>query len=90
MPTPMNRTKVLGELFLLTVLFNDFTLRKDYKRMSPATKQVVSMMRDTLEACQKAVREDHPLMFEINVWEQLSLTGWAIEKWSDEDPIQIE
>lgn len=75
---------------MLTVLFNDFKYRKDYHRMSNATRNVVNMMVETLEACQHAVRENHPLMFEINVWEQLSLTGFAVERWSDENPIQIE
>lgn len=88
--TDINKVKVLGELFFITVMLNDFTHRKDYHRMSNATKNVVNMMKEALAACQHAVREDHPLMFEINVWEQLSLTGFAIHDWDSENPIQIE
>lgn len=86
----LNKQKVLGELFMFTVMLNDFSLRKDYQRMSPATKQVHAMLDEAVRACAAAVREGHPLMFEINVWEQQSLTGWAIHNWDDEDAIQIE
>jgi len=74
----INKIKVLGELFQLQVMINDRKQARDYRRLSPATKEVIEMLETAIKACQEAVRNGHPLMFEINVWEQLSLTGWAI------------
>ena len=79
MATEINKTKVLGELFMLTVMINDKKQSGEYRRLSPATKQVIEMLDSAVRACAEAVRNGHPLMFEINVWEQLSLTGWTID-----------
>jgi len=76
--TAINKTKVLGELFQLVVMLNDKKLSKEYHRYSPATKEVMDMLETSVRACAEAVRNGHPLMFEINVWEQQSLTGFAI------------
>jgi len=76
--TQINKTKVLGELFQLTVMINDRKTAGDYRRLSPATKEVINMLDTAVRACAEAVRNGHPLMFEINVWEQQSLTGFAI------------
>jgi len=78
MPTEINKVKVLGELFDLTVMINDKKQSPGYRRLSPATKEVVEMLDTSIRACAEAVRNGHPLMFEINVWEQLTLSGWAI------------
>jgi hypothetical protein len=78
MPAEINKVKVLGELFDILVKINDMKNAPNYRRLSPATKEVIAMLDTSIRACQEAVRSGHPLMFEINVWEQLSLTGWAI------------
>jgi len=78
MPTQINKTKVLGELFQLVVMLNDKKQSKEYRRYSPQTKEVMAMLETAVRECAEAVRNDHPLMFEINVWEQLSLSGFAI------------
>jgi len=79
MPTEINKTKVLSELFGLVVMLNDKKLSKEYNRLSPATKEVIDMLETSVRACAEAVRNGHPLMFEINVWEQQSLTGFHID-----------
>jgi len=76
--TQINKIKVLGELFQLRVMINDLKRGKEYRRFSPATKEVVEMLETSVKSCAEAVRNGHPLMFEINVWEQQSLTGFAI------------
>jgi hypothetical protein len=86
----INKTKVLGELFLYLVLLNDQENKPTWRRLSPATKEVHNMLKEALRACQEAVRNGHPLMFEINVWEQQSLSGWAIDLKNDESPIEVE
>ena len=78
MPTEINKTKVLGELFDLKVMINDRKQAKNYHRLSPATREVIEMLETAINACAEAVRNGHPLMFEINVWEQQALSGWAI------------
>jgi len=78
MRADINKVKVLGELFQLQVMINDRKEARDYRRLSPATKEVIDMLETAIKACQEAVRNGHPLMFEINIWEQQSLTGWAI------------
>lgn len=83
--TEINKVKVLGELFHILVKIQDIKRAPDYHRRSPATKEVVEMLETSVRACQDAVRNGHPLMFEINVWEQLSLTGWAIGFKDSED-----
>jgi len=80
MPTEINKTKVLSELFGLVVMLNDRKLSKEYNRLSPATKEVIDMLETSVRACAEAVRNGHPLMFEINVWEQQSLTGFHIDQ----------
>jgi hypothetical protein len=79
MPTEMNKVKVLGELFHILVKLNELKEGHQYKRLSPQTKEVIDMLVTSVRACQEAVRSGHPLLFEINVWEQLSLSGWAID-----------
>jgi len=37
------------------------------------------MLHTAVLACADAVRNGHPLMFEINVWEQQTLTGFHID-----------
>lgn len=83
MATQINKTKVLGELFQLVVMLNDKKLSKEYRRYSPATKEVMDMLETSVRACAEAVRNGHPLMFEINVWEQQSLSGFAIHPAGD-------
>lgn len=78
MAKQINKQKALGELFELVVKLNDIRQRKDFKHKSSAFREVVDMMDETIRACMEAIRNGHPLMFEINVWEQLTLTGWAI------------
>jgi hypothetical protein len=78
MPTDLNKVKVLAELFDIMMAINEMKEGFKYRRLSPATKDVIDMLDTAVRACQEAVRNGHPLMFEINVWEQLSLTGWAI------------
>jgi len=78
--TQINKTKVLGELFQLVVMINDKKLSKEYHRLSPATREVIDMLETSVRACMEAVRNGHPLMFEINVWEQQALTGFHIDE----------
>jgi hypothetical protein len=85
MPTEINKTKVLSELFGLVVMLNDRKLSKEYNRLSPATKEVIDMLETSVRACAEAVRNGHPLMFEINVWEQQSLTGFHIDVAGDKN-----
>jgi len=85
MPTEMNKVKVLGELLALRHSL-EFKLGSfEGRRLSPATKDVYRMMIESVKACAEAVRNGHPLMFEINVWEQQSLTGWAIDRVRDDE-----
>lgn len=79
MPTEVNKVKVIGELYSILVKILEMKRERKYHRLSPATKDVIDMLETAIRACQEAVRNGHPLMFEINVWEQQSLTGWALE-----------
>jgi hypothetical protein len=79
MPAAVNKVKVLGELFEVLVKINDMKNAPNYRRLSPATKEVIAMLETAIRACQEAVRNGHPLLFEINVWEQQALSGWAID-----------
>ena len=79
MPTEMNKPKVLNELLQLRFALQERQEGLQGRRLSPATKEVLAMLIESVKACAQAVREGHPLMFEINIWEQLSLTGWAID-----------
>lgn len=90
MKSEMNKQKVLGELLNVKFLIAGEQRKPQYRRYSPATKEVFAMLLTAVEACAEAVRNGHPLMFEINVWEQQSLSGWAINLADSENPIQIE
>jgi hypothetical protein len=90
MPTEINKPKVIHELYAIKFHLGDFKKGFERKRLSPATKQVLEMLVSAVDACADAVREGHPLMFEINIWEQLSVSGWAIDWYGDESPIEIE
>jgi len=78
MPTEMNKPKILGELLTLRLGLEAKLATFEGKRLSPQTKEVYGMIIESVKACAEAVRNGHPLMFEINIWEQQSLTGWAI------------
>jgi len=79
MPTEMNKPKVLHELLMLRFYLEEYQKGSQFRRLSPATKEVHAMLVESVQSCAEAVRNGHPLMFEINIWEQLSLTGWAID-----------
>jgi len=78
MPTEMNKPKVLHELLMLRFYLEEYLKGSQFRRLSPATKEVHAMLTESVIACAGAVRNGHPLMFEINIWEQQALTGWAI------------
>lgn len=78
MQKELNKVKVLGELMFVLITVNDLKTGFEYKRYSPATKDVIDMLETAVRACQEAVRNGHPLMFEINVWEQQAISGWGI------------
>ena len=86
----LNKVKVLGELFDLVVMINDKKEGAQYRRLSPATKEVISMLDTAVRACAEAVRDGHPLMFEINVWEQQSLSGFHIDPQESAHSVQHE
>jgi len=79
MMTEMNKQKVLGELLQLRFSLEQKLNSFEGHRLSPATKEVYRMLIESVKSCAEAVRNGHPLMFEINVWEQLTLTGFAID-----------
>jgi hypothetical protein len=79
MPTEINKPKVLNELLKLRLKLEQELGSFEGTRFSPATKEVYRMMIESVKSCAEAVRNGHPLMFEINIWEQQSLTGWAID-----------
>lgn len=79
MKTEINKQKILHELLGVKFKILDMQSGFEAKRLSPATKEVLAMLLTAIEACAEAVRNGHPLMFEINVWEQQALSGWAID-----------
>jgi len=79
MPTEMNKPKVIHELYQLKFYLQEKLGGFEGRRLSPATREVYAMMIQSIDACAEAVRNGHPLMFEINVWEQQSLTGFYID-----------
>lgn len=79
MVTEINRVKVSGELYAVLIKLTAMQGGAEYRRFSPQTKEVIEMLVTSVRACKQAVYNGHPLMFQINVWEQQSLTGWAID-----------
>jgi len=85
MPTEINKPKVLHELLMLRFYLEEYQKGGQFRRLSPATKDVHAMLVQSVVACAEAVRNGHPLMFEINIWEEQTLTGWAIDFKERED-----
>ena len=79
MPDKANWSKAESELYSLRLWIREFRSGRARSRLSKQTLQTLEMLDTSLTALAEAVHAGKTLMFEINIWEQESFTGWPVE-----------
>lgn len=76
---PVNKAKVLSEMFGFVVYMNDCKQHPGWKRLSPTTREAHLIMEDMWRAMMEAVRQDHNVVFELVTYRQQLLDGVFFE-----------
>lgn len=79
MPTKVNKTKILSEMFGFIVYMNSCQQDRTWKRLSPTTREAHIIIVDLWRAMMEAIRNDENVVFELVTYRQEALDGAFFE-----------